>query len=195
MMRSMESLSRTGPVLVIGASGLDVIAHLSGSFQAGSSNPAKVRTSYGGVARNVAENLARLGQDVILITAMGEDQNGTQVLAHTEDSGVDISQVIRTDVYPTGFYMGVLDQRGARQFAFDDMRIMDELNVAYLTYHEDLFEKAGCRIKEVVVQWSNRDQSDTKSQTGELRRYLNESLEMAREVMRIELNRLQGLYD
>jgi pseudouridine kinase len=39
--------------------------------------------------------------------------------------------------------MGVLDQLGARQFAFDDMRIMDELNIDYLAYNEDLFEKAG----------------------------------------------------
>jgi pseudouridine kinase len=142
MMQSMESLSRTGPVLVIGASGLDVIAHLSGSFQAGSSNPAKVRTSYGGVARNVAENLARLGQDVILITAMGEDQNGTQVLAHTEDSGVDISQVIRTDVYPTGFYMGVVNKKGQVELAVDDMRVMSILTPDELKARTDLFKSA-----------------------------------------------------
>ncbi len=58
-----------------------------------------------------------------------------------------------------------------------------------------LLEKVGCQTKEVVVKWCNRDQSDTKSQKGELARYLNESVEMAREVIRIKLNQLKGLYD
>jgi pseudouridine kinase len=101
-----EVNSKPGPVLVIGAAGLDVIAHLSGGFKPGTSNPAKVRTSYGGVARNVAENLARLGQDVVLLTVTGVDQNGAQILAYTEKTGVDISNSIRTDIFPTGYYMG-----------------------------------------------------------------------------------------
>ena len=58
-----------------------------------------------------------------------------------------------------------------------------------------LVEKAGYRIKEVVVSWSNRDQSDTKSQTSELARYVNESIDMARQIVRVKLNELKGLYD
>jgi dolichyl-phosphate beta-glucosyltransferase len=58
-----------------------------------------------------------------------------------------------------------------------------------------LIEKAGYRIKEVVVTWSNRDQSDTKSQRSDLARYVNESLDMAQQVMRVKLNQLKGLYD
>ena len=58
-----------------------------------------------------------------------------------------------------------------------------------------LIEKAGYKIKEVVVDWCNRDQSDTKSQTSELARYVNESIDMARQVIRVKLNQLKGLYD
>jgi dolichyl-phosphate beta-glucosyltransferase len=58
-----------------------------------------------------------------------------------------------------------------------------------------LVEKAGYKIKEVVVSWSNRDQSNTKSQSGDLARYVNESIDMARQVARVELNRLRGFYD
>ena len=58
-----------------------------------------------------------------------------------------------------------------------------------------LVEKAGYRIKEVVVSWSNRDQSDTKSQSSDLVRYVNESMDMARQVMRVKRNQLKGLYD
>ena len=58
-----------------------------------------------------------------------------------------------------------------------------------------LFEKAGYTLKEVEVEWLNRDESDTKDQTGSLARYLRESLEMTREVFRVRLNELKGLYD
>jgi glycosyltransferase involved in cell wall biosynthesis len=58
-----------------------------------------------------------------------------------------------------------------------------------------LFDKAGYRIKEVVVQWRNRDQSDTKRQQSGLGQYVNESLEMAKEIMRVKRNQIKGLYD
>lgn len=58
-----------------------------------------------------------------------------------------------------------------------------------------LFERAGYKIKEVVVSWRNRDLSDTKSQSSDLSRYLHESIEMAKEVARVKVNQMKGLYD
>jgi len=129
-------------VLVIGASGLDVVSRVEGELRPGTSNPARIRASFGGVARNVAENLARLGQSVNLLSVVGKDRIGEDVLAHTRQAGVDVSHVHTTEKYPTGFYMGVLDGSGYRQFAFDDMRVMQELTESYLLYHADLFEQA-----------------------------------------------------
>jgi len=57
-----------------------------------------------------------------------------------------------------------------------------------------LLERSGHPIKEVVIQWQNRDRSDTKGQGSELARYLHESAEMAREVVRVMLNQLRGAY-
>jgi len=130
-------------VLVIGGSSLDVVGRLETSLQMASSNPAHIRTSFGGVARNVAENLARLGQPVSLLSVIGKDRIGDEVLAHTMQAGVDVSAVYTTDKFPTGFYMGVLNEDGIRQFGFADMRILEELTDSYIAYNEDLFEKAG----------------------------------------------------
>ena len=58
-----------------------------------------------------------------------------------------------------------------------------------------LVEKAGYKIKEVEVLWSNRDESDTKSQGGDMARYLAESMQMAQEVTRVKRNQIKGLYD
>jgi len=58
-----------------------------------------------------------------------------------------------------------------------------------------LVDRAGYRIKEVLVAWRNRDESNTKSQQGDLSRYIHESINMAREVSRVKINQLTGSYD
>lgn len=59
-----------------------------------------------------------------------------------------------------------------------------------------LINKAGYRIKEVTVEWYNRDQSDTKSHVkGELPRYARESVEMAQEILRVKMNQWRGMYE
>jgi glycosyltransferase involved in cell wall biosynthesis len=58
-----------------------------------------------------------------------------------------------------------------------------------------LFQKAGYAIKEVGVEWQNRDESDTKDQAGQLARYVKESIEMTKEVIRVKRNQMRGLYD
>jgi hypothetical protein len=57
-----------------------------------------------------------------------------------------------------------------------------------------LMEQAGLRIKEVQVEWRNRDQSNTKSEGQARNAYLQESIEMAREVLRVKLNQVKGVY-
>jgi len=74
-------------VLVIGASSSDIKGRASSKLQHGTSNAGLVRRSLGGVARNIAENLARLDLNVTLLTAVGDDHAGPQglqefILAH-----------------------------------------------------------------------------------------------------------------
>lgn len=52
-----------------------------------------------------------------------------------------------------------------------------------------LIEKFGGKIKEVLVEWKNEDVS-----TGKQRSYLKESQEMFRQVLRVKLNDIRGLY-
>ncbi len=58
-----------------------------------------------------------------------------------------------------------------------------------------LAQQMGYRLKDVEVQWRNRDLSDTKSPEGAMKRYIRESTEMAREVARVKINQLKGVYD
>jgi len=131
-----------GKMVVIGAAGMDVIAHLDGNLQTGTSNSASIRSSFGGVARNVAENLSRLGQPVQLITAVGADRNGDDILAHASEQAIDVSAVLRSHKFPTGYYMGVLDGKSTLIHGVDDMRVMSALTPSYLGRHKRQIEDA-----------------------------------------------------
>jgi pseudouridine kinase len=135
-------MTSDSPILLLGSSSQDIVGRLESDLQPGTSNPARIRTSYGGVARNVAENLARLGQPVKLISVVGKDRPGDELLEYTAAAGVDVSAVLRTNLYPTGFYMGVLDPRARLRFAVDDMRVMSELTPEVLQQNQSLFENA-----------------------------------------------------
>jgi pseudouridine kinase len=130
------------PVIVIGGAGIDLVGRLEGELIPGKKNPANIRTSYGGVARNVAENLSRLGQRTILLTAVGDDQAGKQLLAQAVQAGVDVSKVLTTQEHPTGTYLGVLGVKGALQFALDDINATQSLTPDYIESHADLFKSA-----------------------------------------------------
>jgi pseudouridine kinase len=135
-------LDSEAPVLVIGAAGIDIIGRLQGPLEAGTSNPARIRTSFGGTARNVAENLARLGQPVQLLSVIGGDQVGRQLLRHTEKAGVDVSSVQVAATLPTGSYLAVIDTQGQMNFGLDDMRVLEQITPDYLQDQKDLFKSA-----------------------------------------------------
>jgi pseudouridine kinase len=136
------SSSPESPVLVVGAAGIDIVGSLKGELHMGTSNPSRIRSSFGGVARNVSENLARLGQPVILLTAVGEDEIGDQLLKEAAIAGVDVSAALRTTDKPSGTYLAVVDSKGELQFALDDMRTVSALSPGYLQSNYHLFKEA-----------------------------------------------------
>jgi len=134
--------SPTAPALIIGAATIDMIGVLNEKLHTGVSNPAHIRFSFGGVARNVAENLARLGHAVALVSAVGDDQVGAQLLAHTAAAGVDVSNVICSSLYSTAAYIGVVDAAARLQMALDDMHVIKGITPQYLRERSKLFKQA-----------------------------------------------------
>jgi len=98
--------------------------------------------SPGGVARNVAENLARLGVEVTLITAVGDDPPGRQLLDQAEAAGVDVRHALTVTGKRTGMYLGVLDPQGGLHLALDDMGLVRSLSRDYLRSKTRLLEQA-----------------------------------------------------
>lgn len=119
-------------ILCIGASNLDRKLRSIDRLVLGTSNPASQDESFGGVARNIAENLARLGAPVALITAVGNDASGRALLAHAEDAGIDTRGALRLDGASSGTYTAVLGQDGEMVVALADMALNDRLTPDFL---------------------------------------------------------------
>lgn len=130
-------------ILVIGASTLDIVGRLNVIPEPGTSTPAKIRPTFGGVARNVAENLARLGQKVSLITVVGPSTFGENLLQQAAAAGVDISAAIHTEEYRTSTYLAVVNPSGQLQFGLDDMRAISTLKPEHIEQNAHLFKDAG----------------------------------------------------
>jgi pseudouridine kinase len=129
-------------ILVIGATLLDVKGKPFAGLEPGTSNPGQIRSSRGGTARNVAENLARLGADVSLISAIGKDDVGRQLMEQTADAGVDIELITVVPDHYTGIYMALLEEDGTLSVALDDTRVMNCITGQYIYQRRRLFREA-----------------------------------------------------
>ena len=135
---------RVGAV-VVGGANVDVKATSARPPVGGTSNPGATVVAPGGVARNVAENLARLGTPVHLVAVVGADLLGDQLVAATEAAGVRMDRV-RRDAPATGTYTAVLDDGGELVLAVADMAATDALSPADLDAARDLIVGAGVLV-------------------------------------------------
>lgn len=119
-------------IVCVGNAGLDRTFALPGPAQLGTSNPAQLRAGFGGVARNVAENLARLDVAVALVTQVGDDPGGRALRAACADLGIDVQGVLCSPIHPTSEYVAVVDGRGELVIGVAATAAIDALPVAML---------------------------------------------------------------
>lgn len=129
-------------ILVIGAILLDVKGKPIAGLEPGTSNPAGIRVTRGGTARNVAENLGLLGADVKLVSAVGDDRTGRRLMEQTAAASVDLTYVQKVDGENTGAYMAVLETDGSLSVAMEDVGVMTAVSPSYLYQHRRLFRDA-----------------------------------------------------
>jgi pseudouridine kinase len=118
---------KTPSIAVVGACHLDRKARAGAPYVEGASNPVVVQACPGGVARNVAENLWRLGAEVALVTRLGSDAEGEGLLAGLAKLPIDLAGVTRSAAAPTAFHLIALQPDGEMLVAVADMRIYDEI--------------------------------------------------------------------
>ena len=128
-------------VVVVGGANMDIKAHSRRGIELRTSNPGEAVTTPGGVGRNIAENLARLGTSTHLVAPVGRDAFGDQLVDHARSIGISVDHMVRTDG-ATGTYLAVLDADGELFVAVANMAITDTLTVPQLGAARDLIPHA-----------------------------------------------------
>ena len=100
-----------GRTAVIGVVFVDVKGFPHGKYIPTGRNIGDVKIVHGGVSRNVAQNLANVGNDVTFITMFEPDALGSGVRANLAANGVDLTYAIEAPA-GMGMWLAVMDENG-----------------------------------------------------------------------------------
>lgn len=120
-------------IVVVGASNLDIYATSSAALVEADSNPGHVYTTPGGVGRNIAENLARLGCRTQMLTALGQDSFAEAIIANASDAKLDLSAALRLPHFSTSVYVCINKPDGDIAVAVSAMDISQQITPEYLS--------------------------------------------------------------
>ncbi len=93
------------------------------------------------MGRNIAENCARLGLSVALVTAFGDDEGSRWLEDTCGKSGISTAESLRVPG-PCAAYLCLLDADGSLAGAVADMDIMEEITPSFLGDKRELFDAA-----------------------------------------------------
>lgn len=105
-------MNKQADILCIGSVLWDVIGRSSRAMRQGSDVPGRITRLPGGVAMNIAMTLARFGMTPALLTALGRDPEGDELMLACQARGMITDTIYRSDDLPTDSYMAVEGANG-----------------------------------------------------------------------------------
>lgn len=138
-------------VVVVGASNIDIGGTPTNPLIPADSNPGDISITYGGVGRNIAHNLSKLGVNVKLITVIGGDVLGSDMLKHCESLGMDVSRVLKIPEKNSSMYLYINNDKGDMEMAIDQMNIVSEITPSYLDSVSDVIKGAEAVVADANI--------------------------------------------
>lgn len=139
-------MDNKGYTVVIGAANIDIGGTPYKPLIPGDSNPGVIKMSYGGVGRNISQNLAMLGIDVKLVTAVGDDTLGKEMLTKCASLGIDTSLSLVVPGENTSFYLFINDEDGEMKLALSYVDIVNNITPEYIEKIGDEINSAAAVI-------------------------------------------------
>lgn len=137
-------------ICVIGGANVDITASSGEAFRIGDSNPGRVEVSWGGVGRNIAHNLALLGDEVQLLTIFGGGLFGPVIAQACRDLGIGVGH---SEIAPEGtnsFFVSINNADGELLGGVADMNATEGITPAWLAARQKVMDAA-----DVVVADAN----------------------------------------
>ncbi len=140
-------------ISVIGGINIDIKGVADSGKSAGDSYKGKVRFTPGGVARNIAENLARLGMKVYLFGTTGDDYFGNFVIRETKSSGVKTEFINKCASIETAKYLSVSSEANKIFYAVNDMsESSGKTNLKYIRSVKTILENSSMIVMDANLK-------------------------------------------
>lgn len=129
-------------ITVIGGINIDIEGAPFERLKYQDSNPGKINMAFGGVGRNITENIARLGGDAAMLSVIGDDQMGLAAKEGLEALGVDTSCIKVLEGENTAMYLSILDDRKDMELALCDMDIIEAITPEVIEAHKEFLQSS-----------------------------------------------------
>ncbi|KAK8933740.1 hypothetical protein KSP39_PZI015326 [Platanthera zijinensis] len=107
-----SSESSSYPIVIIGGMVLDIVAKPDAHPNPGTTTPGKVEYLSGGVARNVAECMTKLGSKPFMISVVGFDMAGDLLLKFWESAELSTEGILKLKITTTPVVSNIFDRKG-----------------------------------------------------------------------------------
>ena len=145
-------------ISVIGGANIDLTAVLNDTFIAADSNPGHIEVGHGGVARNIAHNLALLGARTQLLTVVGGDLFGGLLYDYCKQQGIDMHLSERAHDVRSGLYLSMHNHSGEMIAAVSDTEAVRLITPEWLAKRSGEiscsdYVAADTNISEEAIRW------------------------------------------
>ena len=130
-------------ICVIGGANADITATTSKEFVPNDSNPGVIRLSSGGVARNIAHNLALLGHEVVFLTIFAGDTFGWFTADSCRKAGIDISLCDTAPLGSRSIFLSINNADGEMIGGVSDMNAINGVTPEWLELKLQKVEEVG----------------------------------------------------
>lgn len=138
-------------IVVIGAVNIDICGTSDEQLILYDSNPGVAEYSFGGVGRNIAENLTRLGAEVHMITVLADDLFTADLLKYSEGVGINFAHSMHVKGERCSKYLSINNNNGDMILAVSDMKIYDLLTAEFIAEQMDFINTCDLAVVDTNV--------------------------------------------
>lgn len=143
--------------VVIGGANMDLCGRSARELVRNDSNPGQLTSSAGGVGRNIADNLSRLGSTVQFISALGDDMWGEQLKSACYEAGVGMDHSLTVTGARSSSYLSIHNSDGEMEIALNDMDLLEQLDAGQLAQRDGVITRAKALILDANLSHSALD--------------------------------------
>ncbi len=141
--RNQNTIDKFGSyVCVVGGANIDIVGFSIDPLRYKDDNIGHLNISPGGVGRNIAENLVRLGIPTKLICPIGDDIFGQQIIAHSREIGLDISNSLFLENQASSAHISILGNDSDMALGLSDMSICEKINTTFIEQKKEVICQA-----------------------------------------------------